>query len=76
MARGRAAMPGLRRPLTAAFLNRHPRPPTGRTTVRPYSDRRGLHEHVVRDEEDFDRIARYIVTNPERWETDAERPGS
>lgn len=33
---------------------------------------RGFHEHVVRNDKDFDRIAWYIVTNPDRWETDDE----
>ena len=35
---------------------------------------RGFYEHVVRDDDDFARIAKYIVTNPERWETDEENP--
>jgi putative transposase len=35
---------------------------------------RGFYEHVVRDGDDFERIAWYIVTNPERWETDDENP--
>lgn len=35
---------------------------------------RGFYEHVVRDDADFARIADYIVTNPERWDTDDENP--
>ncbi len=31
---------------------------------------RSFHEHIVRDETDFDRIAWYIVSNPENWESD------
>ena len=33
---------------------------------------RGFFEHVVWNDEDIDRIAWYIGTNPERWETDEE----
>jgi putative transposase len=35
---------------------------------------RGYYDHLVRDDDDFERIAHYIVTNPERWETDDENP--
>jgi len=31
---------------------------------------RGFYEHVVQDGDDFARIVEYIVTNPERWESD------
>ena len=31
---------------------------------------RGYHDRVVRDGDEFDRIAEYIVTNPDRWEHD------
>ena len=31
---------------------------------------RGYHEHVIRNEEDLDRIRRYILENPLRWELD------
>jgi putative transposase len=34
---------------------------------------RGYYEHVVRDDE-FERIAHYIVANPEWWHQDAENP--
>jgi REP element-mobilizing transposase RayT len=30
------------------------------------------HDHIVRDQEDLDRIREYIVGNPGRWELDAE----
>ncbi len=30
---------------------------------------RGFYEHVVRDDDDFERIADYIVRNPDRWIT-------
>lgn len=33
---------------------------------------RNYYEHVVRSEEDFHRIRRYILTNPGRWELDRE----
>lgn len=36
---------------------------------------RGFYEHVVRDDRSFEAIAGYIVTNPERWQTDEYRPG-
>jgi REP element-mobilizing transposase RayT len=35
---------------------------------------RNYYEHIVRDDADFDRIAMYIVTNPERWTQDEEHP--
>jgi putative transposase len=35
---------------------------------------RGYHDRVVRDGEEFDAIAHYIVTNPERWAEDPHRP--
>ena len=31
------------------------------------------HEHIVLDEEDLDRIRRYIIENPMNWETDENR---
>jgi len=39
----------------------------------------GYHEHAVRDERDFERIAEYIANNPFNWSTDREnidRPGN
>jgi putative transposase len=35
---------------------------------------RGFYEHVVRDEEDLDRIRGYIEANPQRWSEDEENP--
>ncbi len=35
---------------------------------------RGFHEHVIRDEEDLDRVRRYIEANPIRWAADEENP--
>ena len=32
---------------------------------------RGFHDRVVRDEDEYNRIAEYIVTNPERWRADS-----
>lgn len=32
---------------------------------------RNYWDHVIRDEEDFNRIREYIQTNPLRWELDA-----
>jgi hypothetical protein len=31
---------------------------------------RSFHDHIIRNEADFSRIARYIEENPLRWETD------
>ncbi len=33
---------------------------------------RGFYEHVIRDEEDLDRVRRYIEANPIRWADDEE----
>ena len=33
---------------------------------------RGYHDHIVRDEEDLERIREYIATNPARWLSDPE----
>jgi REP element-mobilizing transposase RayT len=35
---------------------------------------RGYYEHVIRDEEDFQRIVEYIQNNPARWNLDIENP--
>lgn len=35
---------------------------------------RGFFDRVVRDDGEFDRIACYIVTNPERWNRDGNHP--
>jgi putative transposase len=35
---------------------------------------RGFYEHVLRDEEDLDRVRRYIEANPIRWAGDEENP--
>lgn len=31
---------------------------------------RGFHDHVIRDERDYDDIHRYIENNPLQWEQD------
>jgi REP element-mobilizing transposase RayT len=35
---------------------------------------RNYYEHVIRDDEDLDRIRKYIVENPLRWDLDEENP--
>ena len=35
---------------------------------------RGYHEHVVRDDDDLNRIRQYIIDNPVRWSEDEEHP--
>jgi len=35
---------------------------------------RNFHEHLVRGEEDLDRIREYIICNPGRWASDRENP--
>jgi len=35
---------------------------------------RNYYEHVIRDEEDFNRISEYIDTNPLKWELDSLHP--
>lgn len=29
-----------------------------------------FHDHIIRNEEEYLRISRYILTNPQRWEED------
>jgi REP element-mobilizing transposase RayT len=33
-----------------------------------------FYDHIVRDEESFDRIRQYIVDNPLKWESDSDTP--
>jgi putative transposase len=35
---------------------------------------RGFYEHIVRDEDDLNRIREYIAGNPERWEDNGDAP--
>ena len=35
---------------------------------------RNYYEHVIRDEDDLDRVRRYIAGNPLRWDEDPENP--
>jgi REP element-mobilizing transposase RayT len=35
---------------------------------------RNYYEHVIRDEDDLDRVRRYIAENPLRWEEDQKNP--
>jgi len=37
---------------------------------------RNYYEHVVRDEEDLNRIRQYIQDNPRRWREDENNPGN
>ena len=36
---------------------------------------KGFHDHVIRDDWDFERRWRYIEDNPRRWAEDPERSG-
>jgi len=36
---------------------------------------RNYWEHVIRDQEGYNRIYEYILTNPKRWQLDKENPG-
>ena len=40
----------------------------GKQSIRVWQ--RGYYEHVIRDDEDLDRIRRYILESPLRWEED------
>jgi len=43
----------------------------------PFSDRfwqRNYYEHVIRDEDDLNRIRQYIIDNPSKWDEDEENP--
>ncbi len=31
---------------------------------------RGFHDHIIRDRRDYEKIAKYIYENPEKWEND------
>ena len=35
---------------------------------------RNYYEHIIRDENDFNKINEYIVNNPERWDRDKNNP--
>ncbi len=35
---------------------------------------RGYYEHVIRNDDDYERISEYIIFNPENWVTDEENP--
>ena len=35
---------------------------------------RNYYEHIIRDEEELNRIRQYIIHNPTRWEDDVENP--
>ena len=37
---------------------------------------RNYYEHVIRDEREWDRIRRYIESNPANWDEDEENPAS
>jgi len=36
----------------------------------------GFHEHIVRNQESFERIHGYILSNPVRWADDRENPAN
>jgi REP element-mobilizing transposase RayT len=36
---------------------------------------RNYYEHVIRDEDDLNRIRQYILDNPARWDEDENNPG-
>ena len=33
-----------------------------------------FYDHIIRDEESFDRIRQYIADNPLKWESDSNTP--
>jgi REP-associated tyrosine transposase len=35
---------------------------------------RNYYEHIIRDEEQLNRIRQYVIDNPVRWEDDVENP--
>jgi putative transposase len=35
---------------------------------------RNYYEHIIRDEEELNRIRQYITDNPARWDDDPENP--
>jgi REP element-mobilizing transposase RayT len=37
---------------------------------------RGYYDHVVRDEDELNRIREYVSANPERWPFDPEEPSA
>ncbi len=37
---------------------------------------RDYYEHIIRNEQDFARVRKYIAENPRQWETDDENPAS
>ncbi|HUI24795.1 MAG TPA: hypothetical protein VL403_01825 [Candidatus Kryptonia bacterium] len=45
-----------------------------RGTPRTAVWQRGYYEHVIRDEDELQRIRDYIATNPQRWASDRENP--
>lgn len=45
-----------------------------RGTAGPPVWQRNYYEHIVRDQEDLNRIREYIAANPSRWDDDSENP--
>ena len=37
---------------------------------------RNYYEHIIRNDEEWDRVREYIAANPMRWETDVENPNA
>ena len=59
--------------LTTARYRREVR----KSDSQPFAGRlwqRNYYEHVIRDEDDLDRVRRYIEENPLRWDEDPENP--
>jgi putative transposase len=47
----------------------------GRNSVIPQQIwQRNYYEHIIRDESEWDRIGKYIETNPASWQLDDENP--
>ena len=40
------------------------------------SEARHSYEHIIRNDEEWDRVREYIVNNPMSWETDSENPNA
>jgi putative transposase len=49
---------------------------TIRKTAGAHVWQRNYHEHIIRDDNDLDRIRKYIIENPANWDTDEENSNS
>jgi putative transposase len=68
---GCSTLPTIIRSLKSAVTNRVNKVRENKKT--PFWQR-GYYEHVIRSEEEMDRIGNYILGNPAKWETDRENP--